>query len=393
MSKAIKQIDEAMNGNVAFVWATIGDGGLADQSRQSLIRYLNRTGINVYSLDEALSACPNSMAGNVVVINWEAINKTDELGNPINRAMKDGDKINFPQMCASTRSQCPIVLFIDEEHTHAGTPKSLRLWKEIIAPTYTVLASATPTSKGDISHEVSRKDVIRSGLIKKKVIAPEFATHKDGILMAANHLIKMIDLAKMCGANYLPKMLVFVPNADKHGRNGEVEDILSILKDRLGWTQEGGDIKLWFSGAKDTNACKQNLNSTKVIITKEAIDTGIDIPSIQMIVQLRSTKNVKVQVQKLGRGARMPEQKHYKNDLDHLYFFIPTNTEVRFDEEGSIYDKDDFENSSEIKVRDTYKVSVSQFPILHCNRVERATSFIESGPDDFADDYIQSSKN
>jgi type III restriction enzyme len=377
LSKSIKGINEERSSNVAFIWLTIGDGGLAEQSKKALSCHLNLSGMKVYSLSEALISCPNNMAGNVVVVNWETLNKEDKDGNPLNLAMKDGEKVSFPEMCEETRKHCPIVLIIDESHTHAETNKSTRIREEIIKPAYTILSSATPSQKLDKEVIITYKEVARSGLIKKNIIVSEFATHNDGIILAANQLVSLLSLAQKVNAAYYSKMLVFVPNADKNGENGEVADILASLRDNYGWTEESGDIKLWFSGAKGTSACKKNLNRTKVIITKEAIDTGIDIPSIQVIVQLRSIKNTRVQIQKIGRGMRMPEQHHYGNALDNLYFFAYQGFEERVDWAG-------FESAKEaivknhIIIRECFRNMVASFAPIKAYRAERAKSFIES---------------
>lgn len=386
ISKMIKQINDQMNGNVAFVWLTIGDGGLTDQSKDALVKYLNRTGMNIYSLEEALIACPNSMAGNVVVINWESLNKEDKDGNSLNIAMKDGEKINFPQMCENTRNLCPIVLIIDESHTHAETEKSKHIRQTIITPIYTILSSATPISIGDQIHRIPYKEVAKAGLIKNHIATQEFVTHKDGIVMAAIKLKVLIALAKTCGAAYSPKMLVFVPNVDKNGKNGEVEDILVILKDQFNWDEASGDVKIWFSGAKDTDACKENFNTTKVIITKEAINTGIDIPSIQVIVQLRPTGKARVEIQKIGRGMRMPEQHHYGNDLDTLSIFAFAGFKNRIDWNGAEFYREEIEKS-EIKIRPCFQSSVDKFPLVKAYRAERLDSFIESDSDTFSDEF------
>lgn len=385
LSKAIKKILKDVNGGVAVVWATIGDGGLADQSKDSLKEYLYGSGINVFSLKEALIACPNNMAGNVVVVAWNEINQWYEDGSPKNIAMKENEReINFPQMCANTRTHVPILLVIDESHTHADTEKSKHLRKEVISPLYTILSSATPTENKEPKYRVPDQDVIKSGLVKKNILCQEFDTYKNGVLAAAIKLIELIDLAKMIGSAYLPKMLIFVPNADKNCKNVEVDEILAFLKEKFGWTQDDGDIKLWFSGAKDTEACKQNMNATKVIITKEAIDTGIDIPSIQVIVQLRSTKNARVQIQKVGRGRRMPEQKHYGNALDTLFFFAFSGIRDQIDWAGAEDMKGDFDGCN-IKIRDCYKDSINQLPIITGYRAERVDSL--SDKDDFADEF------
>jgi type III restriction enzyme len=396
LSKAIRRIYKSQK--VAFVWLTIGDGGLAEQSKGALEDYLNGSGIRPHFVEDALRDCAHNMAGRVVVVNYDLLNKVDKDGKPISTFMKDGERVNFPEMCANTRAQVPIVLIIDEAHTHADTEKSRKIWQEVIAPTYIIRASATLSTPGGLDGRQSTKikfaEVARSKMIKKRIRVNEFASHNDGVPAAAEKLVKLIAMTKEVRektlsdkGNYHPKMLVFVPNADAKGNNGEVEDILLVLNDRFGWNEPNGKVKLWFSGDRKSpniEECKENLDETRVIITKEAIDTGIDIPSIQVIVQLRPTKNPRVHIQKIGRGMRMPEQDHYGNDLDTLFFyaFPGINKPGVIDWGGFEEGKELFEGLT-INVQARFQDSLSSFPKIETSRIGRYPSVIEMSQLDF----------
>jgi len=399
LAETIKKIYEALGGEVAFMWNTIGSGDLAEQSKQALYGYLQNTGIDVLLLKEALIQCPDGvMTGKIVIVNWEATNKhkkdeKDESGNliPINRAMKSGDTISFPEMCEKTRALVPIVSIIDESHAHAGSTKSLDIRKNIIAPTYTILASATPDDEGEQSHKITNRMVSDAGLTKHSIIAEEFDNHRDGIVKAAEKLIILIEIAKLCGAIYFPKMLIFAANADKQGKNGDVEEMLAILEEKYGWTEKSGEIKLWFDGAKNTEACKQNLNTTKVIITKEAVGTGVNIPSIQIEVFLRPSKVGKVRTQKLGRGMRTAEAKHYGNELDTLYVYAYKG----FRDDLDWRDADTIKelSKSKIEVRVCFKDSVSKFPVITGYYKDKESSFVHSSDEDFEEVFYPAFKD
>jgi type III restriction enzyme len=386
IAKSVKNISAELGGKVAFIWLTIGDGNLANQSRNALKRHLNMSNVNVYSLDDALRACPVDMAGSIVVVNWEAINKEDKDGRPLNVAMMPGDRVNFPEMCVATRNNgTPIILIIDESHSHAATEKSKRIRQGVIAPSYTILASATPNVACDQHYRISYKEVAKSGMIKKNIITLEFSTHNDGFLMAAKKLNELIALAKSSGANFSPKMVVFMPNTSKNGDNEEMIDILSVAKNKFGWHEDYGGIKLWFSGTKSSNLedCKENLNETKVIFTKEAIDTGVDIPSISVILQIRPTRNARTQVQKFGRGLRMPEQKHYGNDLDTLFIFAFSDFKNNIDWTDADYLKDELDKTV-ISVRPCFVDGLRDFPAIISENANGQESLINSLQEDFA---------
>ena len=380
-SKAIKDISARLNGQVAFVWLTISSGDLDEQTHTALEKYLNRSSVNVYSVQEALSACPNNMAGSVVVIGWSTINH-DKDGQPDNIVMRSGDKTNFPEMCENTRNAgIPIVLIIDESHSHADTKRSKQRKDQYIQPLYTLEVSATPKNFDlDFVRRSSYKEVSDAHMIKKEIYKQTFLDYKYGVRGAAIHLKYLIDLAKKINAQFSPKMLIFVPNENSGAV--ELEELLALLQTEFDWTENNGAVKIVLANHKTINweNCKQDNNDpTRVIITKEAIGTGVDIPSISMIVQLRPTKSVRVEVQKLGRGLRMPEQKHYGNDLDTLFFCVFNDHILDFD--GAEFLKDAMKQECTIKPE--LNGLIASLPALHSMYYERIESFKEVCEEDF----------
>ena len=60
---------------------------------------------------------------------------------------------------------------------------------------------------------------------------------------------------------------------------------------------------------------------------KQAISTGWDCPRAKILVKLRENMHEDFEIQTLGRIRRMPEAKHYENELlDNCYLYT-------FDEE------------------------------------------------------------
>lgn len=340
--KIIQEIAAQFDNKVAFIWLTIGRGDLTGQTISRLKRDLPGLPINSAS---DLSSNKN-ITGSITVINWDALNKTDKEGNQINVAMRDED--NFATICKTTReSNIPIILILDEVHIYANTEKSLTIRNEYINPTYTLEVSATPrTKRWHGSTKLSSKEISDCGLIKNEVKQKTFEKTKNGLRDGAKKLQQIIELAKETNVSYNPRMLVFIPSANQE-EDMSVDEMLALFNE-FGWTEENGDIVLWMSDRKSKNyeRCKDNDSSCKVILTKEAIDTGVDIPSIQVIVQLRPAGNRRTEIQKLGRGLRMPEQKHYGNDLDKLFFYVFDDYEV--DDTGAEYVLDLLEDKFKI---------------------------------------------
>jgi type III restriction enzyme len=388
LSKAIKEVAAKLNDKVAFIWLTPGKGDLANQSRDKVQQHLNLTSIgkNVYSIEDTHSIQGN-LAGSVMVIGWEALNKKDKEGNPINTYMKSGDKPSFPDLCQATRdANIPIVLIIDEAHLGAFTEKSLIIRNEHINPLYTLEATATPKEGSWHSfHRMEYKTVAKSGLIKNDVRRHTFLTSHDGIRAGVQKLQELIKLAQKTDVAYNPRLLLFIPNAGRDN-GAELDEALSILKDEFSWTEENGDVVVWMSDRKSANyeICKDNTSNTKVIITKEAIDTGVDIPAIQVIVQLRPIGSVQVQVQKLGRGLRMPEQKHYGNDLDKLYFYVFNDNILDF--AGADYLKEFLERKNSF-IKPSFAKDAAAFPKIKISYYERKSALQEADDSTFNDAF------
>jgi type III restriction enzyme len=397
VAKAIKETSAQLNNRVAFVWLTISSGDLDGQSYTALKKHLNRSGVGVLTVKDALNACLDNMAGNVVVIGWSAIND-EKNGEPSNIVMRANERnANFPAMCANTRDAgIPIVVILDEAHTHANTQRAKQIRDRYIRPLYVLEVSATPidvhhwhasykSAKNNTPYPgITYREVADAHMVKKDIYAQTFLHYKDGVQQAAMRLVDLIDLAKQCDAKFLPKMLIFIPN--KNNGSVEVDDILTLLKTSFNWTVDSGDVKLVLADDKTENweNCKvDNMDTTKVLITKEAIGTGVDIPSISMIVQLRPTKSTRVEVQKLGRGLRMPEQKHYGNDLDTLFFCVFNDHILDFN--GAEYLKQVF--THECTIKSEYNNIVSSFQPIETMYYERVQSFKDVEEEDFEDAF------
>lgn len=387
VSKAIKQVSAQMNDKVAFILLTLEKGELVTQSQSSLKQHLNQTpiGKNIFTIDDTHSVA-GTLANSIMIVGWESLNKEDKDGNPISTFMKQGDNQSFPDLCQATRDAgIPIVLIIDEAHAYAFTDKSLVIRNKHINPAYTLEVSATHKCDDWNNHyKVEFRDVVKAGLIKNDIRRITFLTSKDGVRAGANKLKELISLAEQTNVPYNPKMLLFVPNTNQE--NDERPEIAKLLKDEFSWTEEGGDVVFWMNDwqSKDHLSCKDNLSNAKVIITKQAIDTGIDIPSIQVIVQLRPVGNVRVETQKIGRGLRMPEQQHYKNDLDKLFFYVFNDHEL--DYAGAEYLKDALERRCS-NIKDQFFGAIATFPKLKCSHFERKQPLIEIEDGSFEDAF------
>ena len=83
------------------------------------------------------------------------------------------------------------------------------------------------------------------------------------------------------------------------------------------------DLAVWLSGRHENLENISNGNSNQVaVIIKQAIATGWDCPRASILVKLRENMDETFEIQTIGRIRRMPEAKHYGNDvLDSCYLY------------------------------------------------------------------------
>jgi type III restriction enzyme len=383
MAKSIKEVAKQLNKQVAFIWLTPSKGELVEQSKAKLDIYLKQSGISVFFVHDAV--LQPDLAGSVTVVGWDALNKEDKDGSPLNIAMRDGEKSSFPQVCEQTRNAgIPIVLLIDEVHHTAVTEKSLSIRNKHIQPAYTLEVSATPKySSWGASTAITYEEAAKAHLIKKDIRQATFLSWQDGIRAGANKLQALLQLAASTPVDWNPRMIVFLPNANHEGGT-ELDQAMTLIEAEYGWTEASGDVVVWMSKRKSDNyeVCKDNTSTTKVIFTKEAIDTGIDIPSNQVQVHLRPMASTQVEAQKFGRGLRMPEQKHYGNDLDTLFLYLFNDYRLIF--AGAELMKDMLERKTSF-VRPEFAKSLTDFPAIASSFLLRKSPLLEMDEVDFAE--------
>ena len=92
----------------------------------------------------------------------------------------------------------------------------------------------------------------------------------------------------------------------------------TYLKVACDITEENGRLAVWLARAED----KSNLanlekpdNMAQVLLFKEAIALGWDCPRAGVLLIFRKLQSDTFTIQTVGRILRMPEQKHYSNDI------------------------------------------------------------------------------
>lgn len=320
--------------NVAFVWMSIGTGGLHEQSYRALKDYLSSS-IQLHTSDTFRSE--QSLDHNdVLVLNWESVNRMDidEFDRPVynNLIMKDGEKLSLPELFENTRRDgTEIIMIIDEAHIGSGNlnkneVKRTEIIKEEIDPKIVVNVSATPkvSEKERQSSdfiEVPTDLVINEGRIKRSVLISEDMIDSDNesfiervLGSAVSKQEGLKELYVKSGNEHInPLGIIQIPNS----KDGEkVAKVVESYLESKGYTYNKENLARAYGKELNMENVRESNNPVSFVIAKQAISTGWDAPRAQIWVKLRNIGSISFNAQTLGRILRMPEG-HKVNDEVH----------------------------------------------------------------------------
>ena len=306
------------NPNTVFLWLCPGAGGLERQSQETFEAVTS--GIqdgDVYSF-----ITDPDPKGKVFFINWDKINKKSNV------VLREGEhKDLMTKVLSCHNSGIDIFMLIDEEHKYQKTANE---YIDNILPLHVLRISATPTTKGDASEVIPDDEVIAAGLIAQSISINEgvSATIQDNNNLDDDLLLlKLADKKRKeiqeeydkLGLKIRPLVLIQFPN----GSEDWIKRVKSTLED-MGYGENTGLVASWFSGEHPDNPEEITKLDGKYafLLFKQAIATGWDCPRAKVLVKLREGGTERFNVQTVGRIRRMPQRKHYDNELlDRCYLY------------------------------------------------------------------------
>lgn len=311
-------MDEYIKGHskTVFIWLTPGKGNLEEQSKEKMDRYIHNAQTKLLS-----DIMTNGFEENdSCFINWEKLTKKG------NNALKDSERTNFLEHIENALNNgLTFKIIIDESHQNF-TAKS----DEIVQYFKTdkiIRCSATPIiDKKAKLIEVKEEDVIAAGLIKKLLVINEdfpqsIETDNQTTYLLNESLNKYMQLKTLYVANNIdvnPLIIVQLPN-----NSDLLLDTIERFFESKGLTYENGKLALWLSGRHE-NLDNISINNSEqvAVIIKQAVATGWDCPRASILVKLRENMDETFEIQTIGRIRRMPEAKHYNNNiLDSCYLY------------------------------------------------------------------------
>lgn len=267
--------------------------------------------------------------GEILFVNWESVNKEK------NKMVRDSESsASIYEITRRTQEEfgLPIVAIIDEEHMFwTNNADRTRQVLERINPAVELRISATPrTTHPDERVKVYRQDVIHAEMIKKEVVLnPEIDIRdsEDEVTMngrltkaALEKRNQIAEAYRAEGIDINPLLLIQLPNDKKEAMTSEDEKVAEQVKTYLKYmcdiTEENGKLAVWLSNEKSNLAgLERPDNLAQVLLFKEAIALGWDCPRAAVLLIFRKMQGDSFTIQTVGRILRMPEQKHYPNDL------------------------------------------------------------------------------
>lgn len=331
----------------AYLWVSFGGDDSYNQSKDKLFQYFNEgTDMNLKDINNLSEE--KLYKNNIFFINWAKIKGTDKESKKLRKPNEhtEGEYGIFDEFIQKTKKERDLILIIDEAHTETDTTLANEVIN-LIDPRIILKVTATPKdipNASDINQkkagfvEVIESDVIKSGLIKEKIIIQTeeeikklknkgLSENEIMLELAYYKRVKLKKLYKELGLDINPLAMIQLPSDFK-----EKEEVQSNLKDVvLAYLKQKGvkekEIAIWLSNEKkNLELIEKNNNDVNFLIFKVAPATGWDCPRADVLVMFREINSPSFHTQIIGRIKRMPEAHHYeKEELNKSYIYTNYN--------------------------------------------------------------------
>lgn len=323
--------------NVAFIW--LAPNKLHEQSYAKLKDFYNETkALKTITYNEIDTSDKCLHPGHILFLNWESCNKDNAV------IIRDGEHdSSLFKIADNTKYEKDItlVVIIDEENMFTG--KSAKQSEKVLQrlnAKIEIRISATPLTRNpDELVKVHKEDVIKEEMIKKTVVLnPALKENEDNdIDTTVQYLLKhalekrkeLADAYKAMGSDINPLLLIQLPNDSSEKVTDEEESlklaIVTALDNTYTINESNNKLAVWLSKSKDdpskisgkinTTDIEKNNAVTEVLLFKQAIALGWDCPRASVLLIFRQLGSFQFSMQTVGRILRMPEQKHYDNDI------------------------------------------------------------------------------
>lgn len=319
----IDQYIDFTHDKVSFVWLSIGAGELEEQSKNKMDSLLPERSSKTLS-DALLTGFEE---GDVTFINWESVNRSGNRATRISEMKNIMDRIT-----EAHKKGIDFIIIVDEEHRN-NTCNSTEFMMHFSAKKI-IRVSATPIQNDSaVKYEIPESEVIASGLITSAMYVNDGVSDDTATDMSSEYSY-LLDLAikkrdeiqaeyDKLNKKIRPLVIIQFPDSS----NSYIEEVEMYLRSR-GYSYENGFAAKWLSEEKiNVDNIEASYATPIFLLWKQALSTGWDCPRAKILVKLRDNMSDSFEVQTIGRIRRMPEAKHYENELlNNCYMYT-------FDEE------------------------------------------------------------
>lgn len=302
--------------NTVFMWLTPGKGNLEEQSKQKMDLYIHNSQTKLLQ-DVMLHGF---IENDCCFINWEKLTKKG------NNALKDSERESFLDWIdKALNAGLSFKVIIDESHQNFTDKADAII--QLFKTDKIIRCSATPIIDRHAKLiEVKEQDVISQGLIKKLLVINENFPQVIESDNQTNYLLEQgLNKQRSLKQAFIkinkdinPLIVVQLPN------NSDllIEQVETYFEGK-GINYDNGTLAIWLSNRHENlDTITNNNSSVDAVIIKQAVATGWDCPRAHILVKLRENMDETFEVQTIGRIRRMPEAKHYNDDLlDSCYLY------------------------------------------------------------------------
>ena len=302
--------------NTVFMWLTPGKGNLEEQSKQKMDLYIHNSQTKLLQ-DVMLHGF---IENDCCFINWEKLTKKG------NNALKDSERESFLDWIdKALNAGLSFKVIIDESHQNFTEKADAII--QLFKTDKIIRCSATPIIDRHAKLiEVKEQDVISQGLIKKLLVINENFPQVIESDNQTNYLLEQgLNKQRSLKQAFIkinkdinPLIVVQLPN------NSDllIEQVETYFEGK-GINYDNGTLAIWLSNRHENlDTITNNNSSVDAVIIKQAVATGWDCPRAHILVKLRENMDETFEVQTIGRIRRMPEAKHYNDDLlDSCYLY------------------------------------------------------------------------
>lgn len=340
LTEELKERPDAPVTEVAFIW--IAPNKLHEQSYFKMKNYFTEScALRPVIYDELdHSADGYIRPGEILFVNWESINKDNNL---LVRETENSASLYDITRRTQDDNGIPIVLVIDEEHMFGG--RNARKSEKVLAtiqPKVEIRISATPQTSGEEFVNVPREKVIEEEMIKQNIVLnpalnfnnPHGSLEQHLIWLALEKRKELADSYKKLGVEINPLLLIQLPNDSSENLTADdtkVKDEVIATLDAYGINTTNGKLAIWLSGEKTDNldVIDRPNDPTEVLLFKQAIALGWDCPRAAVLLIFRKIESFQFSAQTVGRILRMPEQKFYTDQrLNEGYVYTNLSKDI-----------------------------------------------------------------